>query len=232
MRTEIDGSRPCDAEGCKKGVVAECGCSRCDGEPLSSERFHCCTEHRAEANEEHRKLRGYKAEWWQGTVLPAEVAGTWNANGTWTCRCHRFKYSATPVEKPKSYIACLRCYTVRPAMNPLLTCTQERECVDGQHGAQCPAYETPCSGCGAVPPAECAETCGEEFHERGPGEEPVAAKPERWLRIRCVKEGEGTHSAFDIRYPIMMETFEKLTVFYKCDCGAEMVALPGAEEQR
>lgn len=117
MRTEIDGSRPCDAEGCKDAIVAECGCNRCDGEPLSSERFHCCKVHHQEASEAHRRVRGYSAsEWWQGTVLPAEVTGTWNANGTWTCRCHRFKYSATPIEKPKEQVACRQCYTVRGVM--------------------------------------------------------------------------------------------------------------------
>lgn len=52
---------------------------------------------------------------------------------------------------------------------------------------------------------------------------------ERWMQIRCVNEGEGKHSAYNLRYPIGLGLFEKMSAMFKCEhCGGDMAALPDA----
>ena len=118
MRTEIDNSSKCDAianaDGacCPNTVESECGCSRCDSEPLTTERFHACSIHRGEVGEYHQRIRGRPAEWWHGQLVPpSALNGTWNTDGTWGCKC--------PIKHTKEHVACRHCYQTRPDGDPI-----------------------------------------------------------------------------------------------------------------
>lgn len=62
--TEVrDGTVHCDERGCTASVLHTCQCRRCRSEPEEDERFHACKEHLASVGAQHRRVRGYRAEW-------------------------------------------------------------------------------------------------------------------------------------------------------------------------
>jgi hypothetical protein len=134
MRTEIDNTATCDGKnGCTATVEVECGCPRCDGEPLTTERFHACSQHRGAADTAHRQLRGYSAEWWGGRLVPPSMlTGAWGTDGLWSCKC--------PIKHAKEHVACRHCHQVRPV--PGAVVERVRRGFYRHHGSDDPYFVT------------------------------------------------------------------------------------------